>query len=190
MKKKAITTRIQVSPFLRMKAESIDWQGYNPTLVEEVCERGLELEQENKEYRDVSPQEAHEKFWVNLSQWVGAFVALLICGGVVIGVAAAIHSDKYREGYQDGRSSAVSAAIAFVEAKYRHVDPSQIRLEFPNGTEVFSLKDYVRTKGYNIDNMSDRSKKEFAKEYANIIENEGAYTLFITPMTGKDDPKK
>lgn len=78
--KKAITTKIQVSPFLRMKAESIDWQGYNPTLVEEVCERGLELEQENKRFRDFSPEQARHKFW---EHWGLVGVVLLVLSFVL-----------------------------------------------------------------------------------------------------------
>jgi hypothetical protein len=178
--KKPLTTRTYVSPFIRMKATYIDWTGYDATLIEEACEKGLELEELVKQFRDFSPREARQRFWTHWGTFGGIFAFLALIGLFVLFGLAIANSGYYDKGFKEGRQTAVASAIAFVEAKYRHVDPSQIRLEFPNGTEIFTLKDYVISKGYSPE-YEDNMKK-YANEYNTLIANGGAYTIFITPV--------
>jgi hypothetical protein len=195
--KKTITTKTYVSPFLRMKAAYIDWTGYDAALIEEACDKGLELEEENKRFRDFSPKEARQRFWSNWGTFGYVVVVLIVIALFTLGIVAIGDSGWYSKGYNAGRQEAVSSAIAFVEARYRHVNPLQIKLEFPNGTEIFTLKDYVKSKGHDYDELPENpswengySKKGFQKEYNDLVASGGIYRIFVEPTTGMDDPRK
>ena len=170
----------EISPFIQIKAVQRDWVGYDPVLLKKACQRGLELEAENKRFRDFSPKEARHQFWENwgtagavmLSALAIAAMAFLICVFVVWGV----RSDKWEKGYAAGKMEMATAAITLVESQYRHVDQSQIRLEFPNGTDILNKSKWVDFNTGKFDNALD-----VAKRYDELVKNGGAYRIFISP---------
>ena len=170
-----LKTVIESSPFIRMQNEQQYWTGYNANLIDEAIKRGTELEQENRRFREFSPKEARETFWRGWKVFWQVMVAVAICGGLAIGIAAAVHSNKFGEGYEVGAKDATIAAITFVEAQNRHVSPAQIRLELPYGTEIFNkVKWFERNVG------ETRSLASALEQYDQMMLK--PYVVFVTPI--------
>jgi hypothetical protein len=181
--KPTTTTKIKptISPFLQMEVEQKDWQGYNANLVDEAIARGLQLEEENKKFRDFSPKEARRSFWSNWGTFGGIMGCLAIVGAFVLFVVwvslAMSNGTKYNEGFKAGEEASVAAAIAYVEGQYRHVSPDQIRLEFPHGTDVFNKDSWIaRNQG------SNETTSDTFERYQSLLKEGGAYKIFITPQ--------
>jgi hypothetical protein len=182
---KAKKTEVEeVSPFIQIKAVQRDWVGYDPALLEKACKKGLELERKVRQYEEVSPKHAREKFWTNWGN-VGAGAALVAIIGAVafvicVFVVWGVRSDKWEKGYAAGKSETLTEAITFVESQYRHVDQSQIRLEFPNGTDYLNkekwVNDHTGIEPYEYPNAGEAGKK-----YDDLVKQGMAYKIFISP---------
>jgi hypothetical protein len=175
----------EISPFLQIRMVQRDWSGYDPNLLERACKRGLELERRVEQYEDISPKHGREKFWTHWGTFAAASgytillagLAFLICVFVVWGV----RSDKWEKGYAAGKTEILSNAISFVEAQYRHVDQSQIRLEFPNGVDYLNKSKWVEEHYGHEYPWQFQTREEAAKKYDDLVKSGEAYKIFISP---------
>jgi ABC-type xylose transport system substrate-binding protein len=174
-----LQTVIESSPFIRMQNEQQYWTGYDANLIDEAIKRGTELEQENRRFREFSPQEARQIFWSGWRKFwkviLSITITIAVCGGIAIGIAAAVHADKYGEGYKVGAKDATIAAITFVEAQNRHVSPAQIRLELPYGTEIFN-----KIKWFEKNVYENHPLAVALEQYDQMMLK--PYVVFVTPV--------
>jgi hypothetical protein len=175
-----LKTVIESSPFIRMQNEQQYWTGYDANLVDEAIKRGTELEQENRRFREFSPQQARQRFWYGWGVFWKIFITLAICGGIAIGIAAAVNADKWGQGYAVGAKDATVAAITFIEAQNRHVSPAQIRLELPYGTEIFD-----KVKWFEKNVTENHPLGVAIEEYDRMMVK--PYVIFVTPADEFND---
>lgn len=169
-----------LSPFVRLKAESVDWAGYNPELIDEVYDYGVMLEKDNTRYRMLSPGARLASFWQGIGRVIGTVIGLACAGGFVIAMTALIRSDRYPSGYSDGYGSGARAAVAYIEAQRIGVDVERVRVELPNGPYGFSLRDYTKSQGYSDPGAATMEAKrgDWQKAYPRV------YTVFVQPTAG------
>jgi hypothetical protein len=182
------------SPFYRLQAEQVNWTNFDPNLVEEVVKRGIDLEEENNRLKNFPPKEARKAFWTHWGDFGAVMSIAAVIGVCTILVALIVwacnNSNSYNDGFKNGSEQQVAAAVAYVEARYRHVDPSQIKLEFPHGY-IFDFKGYVHSlgfgdpSGYTKDNI-----EKWTKDYRDFQDNyTPPYTIFITPKANLLDDR-
>ena len=168
---------IEVSPFIKMKAEQLNWTGYDAVLVEEVTTRGILLEQENKSLRE-DLERAHsldrKNFFSGLGKSIGYAVlislAIIAFGAMINGIGNITAKEKVRA---DTYNEAVVKTIAFVESKYRGIPIENVRIELLQDPNIIDKDAWVSS---NSGRYS--SREDVIKKYEGIV-SKPVYRIFI-----------
>jgi len=99
--------------FYQLKAESLNWTGYNADLVERVSKEGISLYDEcERLYKD-----RESDFKEGIETWTPRIlIAIIISIGLYFGISAIGNSSQYDTGYSQGLSDSVKTD-KFIEFK-------------------------------------------------------------------------
>ena len=134
---------VEISPFLKMKADQLNWTGYNAILVDEASDLGLQLEEENKELQEKLKLYDSDRtdFFQGVGKVVGIGIVIIICvfllGLMIKGIGKA---DVRAHAYEDAYKDAVVKTITYVEGKYRGVSTDRIKIELLQDAYISSIR--------------------------------------------------
>lgn len=171
------TKIVRISPFLKMKAEQLNWTGYDAALVDEATNLGMSLEKENEELKEELSKvysKNTKEFFRGLGRTIGygifTVLAFIILGLMISGISKMDTKDRVTKVAYD---EAVIKTISFVEAKYRGIPIENIRVELLQDSNIVNKEYWIS------DHTGRYSSRDDAMNEYNEIVKKPVYNVFI-----------